>query len=97
MTPATTTAKRSYSADKDQLSKRLARVEGQVRGIARMVAEDRYCSDILTQVTAIQAALDGVSLALLDGHVHHCVTDGHTEGDPADEVIATVARLLRRG
>lgn len=97
MTDATqTTAKRGYSADKDQLAKRLARIEGQVRGIARMVADDRYCLDVLTQVAAVQAALDGVSLGLLDGHVRHCVADGLTEGDPADEVMATVARLIRR-
>lgn len=96
----TTAAKRGYSAGKDQLHKRLARIEGQVRGIGRMVEEDRYCIDVLTQVAAIQAALDGVALALLDAHVRHCVIDGHADGTPAqltDEVMASVARLMRRG
>ena len=78
---------------------RLARIEGQVRGIARMVDDDRYCIDILTQITAVQAALSAVSLSLLDAHVRHCILEGQTGGDPemlADEVTATVARLLGR-
>jgi len=101
MTPATAqTTTRGYHADKDQLAKRLARIEGQVRGIARMIAEDRYCIDVLTQVAAIQAALDSVSLALLEGHVRHCVIEGQADGEPAqltDEILASVARLMRRG
>jgi DNA-binding FrmR family transcriptional regulator len=101
MTPPTATRapRRGYSADKDQLSKRLARIEGQVRGIGRMIDEERYCIDVLTQVTAIQAALDSVALALLDGHVRHCVIEGQADGEPAqltDELMASVARLLRR-
>jgi CsoR family transcriptional regulator, copper-sensing transcriptional repressor len=99
MTPTPTIPKRGYSADKEKLNKRLARIEGQVRGIARMVAEERYCVDVLTQVAAIQAALDGVALALLDGHIRHCVVEGGADGEPAeltDEVMASVARLLRR-
>jgi CsoR family transcriptional regulator, copper-sensing transcriptional repressor len=93
-------ARPAYTADKDNLHKRLTRVEGQVRGIDRMVAEDRYCIDILTQVGAVQAALDAVALALLDDHVRHCIIGGQASGDPSelgDEMMASVARLLRRG
>ena len=91
---------RGYTADKEQLAKRLARVEGQVRGIARMVDEDRYCIDILTQISAIQAALDKVALGLLDGHARHCLAGGH--GGPTDpeeqvaELMGAVGRLLER-
>ena len=91
---------RGYSATKDQLSKRLRRVEGQVRGIEKMVDEDRYCIDVLTQISAVQAALDKVALGLLDGHARHCVVDGRGEGRPeemTDELMAAVARLMRRG
>ena len=91
---------RGYSATKDQLQKRLARIEGQVRGISRMVDDDRYCIDILTQINSIQAALDKVSLGLLDGHARHCLV-GHGGGptDPqeqADELMAAVGRMLSR-
>src|SRR5262249_8522912 len=89
---------RGYSATKDQLQSRLRRIEGQVRGIQRMVAEDRYCIDVLTQVAAIQAALDKVALGLLDGHAHTCVVGA--EADERDErtaeMMAAVGRLLRR-
>ncbi len=91
---------RGYSADKEQLAKRLARVEGQVRGVARMVDEDRYCIDVLTQISAIQAALDKVALGLLDGHARHCLADGG--GGPTDpservtELMGAVGRLLER-
>jgi DNA-binding FrmR family transcriptional regulator len=64
---------RGYSASKDQLQKRLARIEGQVRGISRMVEQDRYCVDVLTQINAVRAALDKVALGLLDGHARHCL------------------------
>src|SRR4051794_34088530 len=67
---------RGYSATKDQLKARLRRIEGQVRGIERMVDEDRYCIDVLTQVAAVQAALDKVALGLLDDHARHCVIGG---------------------
>ena len=66
-------ADRGYTATKEQLNKRLARIEGQVRGVSRMVDEDRYCIDVLTQISAIQAALDKVALGLLDGHARHCL------------------------
>jgi CsoR family transcriptional regulator, copper-sensing transcriptional repressor len=97
---ATETTKRGYSATKDQLATRLRRFEGQVRGIERMVEEDRYCIDVLTQISAVQAALDKVALGLLDGHARHCVVGGHGEGRPdelTDEMMAAVGRLMRRG
>lgn len=89
-----------YTATKDQLLDRLARIEGQVRGISRMVEDERYCVDVLTQVNAIQAALDKVALGLLDGHARHCLAGGH--GGPAepdaqvDELMGAVGRLLSR-
>lgn len=90
---------RGYTATKDQLQKRLRRIEGQVRGIQGMVEEDRYCIDVLTQIGAIQAALDKVALGLLDEHARHCVLhapEGKQE-DRTDEMMAAVARLMRRG
>ena len=88
-----------YTASKDQLRKRLARVEGQVRGIERMVDEDRYCIDVLTQISAVQAALDKVALGLLDDHARHCVIGGPDSGQDArtEELMAAVGRLMRRG
>jgi CsoR family transcriptional regulator, copper-sensing transcriptional repressor len=96
--PETTTT-RGYTASKDQLLKRLRRVEGQVRGIEKMVDDDRYCIDVLTQISAVQAALDKVALGLLDGHARHCVIGGAEEGveDRTDELMAAVGRLMRRG
>ena len=94
------TTTRGYTATKDQLLSRLRRVEGQVRGIERMVEEDRYCIDILTQISAIQAALDKVGLGLLDGHARHCMKQGAQEGhgeEMASEMMAAVGRLMRRG
>ena len=91
---------RGYSADKDQLAKRLARIEGQVRGVAKMVDQDRYCIDVLTQISAIQAALDKVAVGLLDGHARHCMVGGHggpTDPDErVDELMGAVNRLLAR-
>ena len=94
-----TTETRGYTATKDQLLKRLRRVEGQVRGIEGMVEDDRYCIDVLTQISAVQAALDKVALGLLDDHAQHCVL-GAGEDDKAErtqELMASVARLMRRG
>jgi DNA-binding FrmR family transcriptional regulator len=91
---------RGYTSDKANLAKRLARIEGQVRGVAKMVDEDRYCIDVLTQISAIQAALDKVAVGLLDGHARHCLVGGH--GGPADpeervdELMGAVTRLLNR-
>jgi CsoR family transcriptional regulator, copper-sensing transcriptional repressor len=95
-----TTPTRGYTATKDQLSTRLRRIEGQVRGIEKMVNEDRYCIDVLTQISAIQAALDKVALGLLDGHARHCIHEGASEGrakEMADEMMAAVGRLMKRG
>ncbi len=91
---------RGYTATKDQLKDRLARIEGQVRGVARMVEEDRYCVDVLTQISAIQAALDRVALGLLDDHARHCLVGG--KGGPTDpedqvhELMGAVGRMLSR-
>ncbi len=93
-----------YSADKDQLLARLRRVEGQVRGIARMVEQDTYCIDVLTQVSATTKALQAVALGLLDDHLGHCVRDAVAssaadDGASADakiaEASAAIARLVR--
>ena len=86
-----------YSHDKLSLQARLARIEGQVRGIQRMVDEDRYCIDVLTQVAAVKAALDKVALALLDDHVSHCVVDavrGGTGDQKVKELTAAIGRYL---
>ena len=96
-----TTPTRGYTASKEQVLKRLARVEGQVRGIAGMVEEDRYCIDVLTQVAAAQAALDKIALGLLDDHAHHCLLGegGSAPADPrerVDELMSAVGRLVRR-
>ena len=95
-----TTPPRGYTASKDQLLARLRRIEGQVRGIQGMVEDDRYCIDVLTQISAIQAALDKVALGLLDGHARHCVIGGAAGGTAEErtaEMMASVGRLLRRG
>ena len=95
----TTEEARGYSADKDPIIKRLSRVEGQIRGIRAMVDDDRYCIDVLTQISAAQAALDKVGLALLDSHVDHCVmgSAGQLRENRTAEVMAAIARLMRRG
>ena len=91
---------RGYTATKEQLTDRLARIEGQVRGINRMIQDDRYCIDVLTQINAVRAALDKVALGLLDGHARHCLA-GHG-GGPADpdaqvaELMGAVGRMLSR-
>jgi DNA-binding FrmR family transcriptional regulator len=92
------TETRGYTATKDQLISRLRRAEGQVRGVERMVEEDRYCIDVLTQIGAVQAALDKVALGLLDGHARHCVIDGDDakKDERTTELMAAVGRLMRR-
>ncbi len=91
---------RGYSASKEQVLKRLARVEGQVRGVTRMVEEDRYCIEILTQISAAQAALDKIALGLLDGHARHCMQGkGEAPADPDErvaELMGAVGRLVHR-
>lgn len=91
---------RGYTASKEQLLSRLARIEGQVRGIAGMVEEDRYCTDVMAQINAARNALDKVALGLLDGHARHCLI-GHGGGpaDPdaqVDELMTAVGRMLSR-
>jgi DNA-binding FrmR family transcriptional regulator len=95
----TETPARGYTASKDQLLKRLKRVEGQVRGVQGMVEDDRYCIDVLTQISAVQAALDKVALGLMDQHARHCVIDGPADvkDERTEELMAAVARLMRRG
>ena len=99
-TTTTTTPPRGYTATKEQLLARLARIEGQVRGIERMVEENRYCIDVLTQISATQAALDKVALGLLDGHARTLRHRGRARssrmsGPP--RLMAAVGRLMRRG
>ena len=89
-----------YTAGKDDLLKRLGRAEGQVRGIARMVEEDKYCIDILTQVSAATKALETVALSLLADHLSHCVAEATAEGGPVAEqkireANEAIARLVR--
>ncbi|MFI5004701.1 MAG: metal-sensitive transcriptional regulator [Solirubrobacterales bacterium] len=91
---------RGYTASKQQLVGRLARVEGQVRGVSRMVQEDRYCIDVLTQISAIQAALEKIALGLVDGHVRVCMLgDGGAPSDPDEQVaelMGALGRLVKR-
>ena len=87
-----------YATSKPALNARLKRIEGQVRGIERMVAEDRYCIDVLTQVNAVRAALEQVGLLLLREHTQHCVADAIQSGDPTEkvrELSEAVERFLR--
>ena len=87
-----------YAKDKEAILARLRRVEGQVRGLQRMVEEDRYCIDVLTQVSAVKSALESVSLLLLADHVDHCVADAIRAGDGKEKVAelnAAIERLVR--
>jgi CsoR family transcriptional regulator, copper-sensing transcriptional repressor len=99
MAATDTTEVRGYTANKEAVLKRLRRIEGQVRGVEKMVEEDRYCIDVVTQITAIESALDKVALELLEDHANHCVIGG----DPAkqeertEELMGAVRRLLRHG
>ncbi len=87
-----------YSGGKEQLLKRLSRIEGQVRGVAKMVEEERYCIDVLTQIGAIQAALDKVALGLIDDHTRHCVVDAEAgeRVEKVDELMAALGRFVAR-
>ena len=89
--------KMGYGDDKGVLLKRLNRIEGQVRGIARMVSDDTYCIDVLTQISAIKSAIDQVGMLLLEDHIKHCVTDSVRAGESAkvDELIKAVNRFAR--
>lgn len=89
-----------YAQDKDAYLKRMRRIEGQVRGIAKMIDDDKYCIDVLTQVSAATRALQAVALGLLEEHISHCVADAINSGGPeADakvkEASAAIARLVR--
>ncbi|HEX9354826.1 MAG TPA: metal-sensitive transcriptional regulator [Streptosporangiaceae bacterium] len=90
-----------YSASKETLIKRLHRVEGQVRGIERMVEHDRYCIDILTQLAAVSTALDSLAVEILDDHVNHCVTRAIASGNEeeaaakTEELLAAVHRFAK--
>src|SRR5947209_17698434 len=101
MSATETTTHYGYSKNKDKLLKRLARAEGQVRGVARMVEEDRYCIDILTQLAAVDTALESLALEILDDHVKHCVASATASGDEneagvkIEEVLAAVRRFTK--
>ena len=89
-----------YISDKEQYLRRLRRIEGQARGISRMVDEEQYCIDILTQISALTSALEGVALGLLDDHLKHCVRDAVESGgddmkDKLEEASRAIARLVR--
>ena len=90
-----------HGYDKQALTKRLHRIEGQVRGIERMVEDDRYCIDILTQIAAVNTALESLAFKVLDDHVNHCVADALSAGDPAaaaeksQELLEAVQRFAR--
>ena len=90
------TQTRGYTASKSELINRLARIEGQVRGVTRMVEGDRYCIDVVTQINAARAALDKVALGLLDGHVRHCLIGGHGGPDDPDEQAAELMGAVGR-
>ena len=94
------TGAHGYSANKDNYAKRLRRIEGQVRGVAKMIDEDKYCIDILTQISAVNSALQSVALGLLEEHLNNCVSHAVAEGgEEADkklaEASAAIARLVR--
>jgi DNA-binding FrmR family transcriptional regulator len=90
-----------HGYDKEALTKRLHRIEGQVRGIERMVEDDRYCIDILTQIAAVNTALESLAFNVLDDHVRHCVNDALASGDSkeaaekSEELLAAVHRFAR--
>ena len=85
-----------YYQNKDSLTRRLRRIEGQVRGIQRMVDEDTYCIDILTQISAVNGALDKVAVALLEDHLAHCVADSITSGVGGEEKVKEAAQAVER-
>jgi DNA-binding FrmR family transcriptional regulator len=94
------TGPQGYSENKDNYAKRLRRIEGQVRGVAKMIDDEKYCIDILTQISAVNSALQSVALGLLDEHLNHCVSHAVAEGgDDAEaklaEASAAIARLVR--
>ena len=101
MSATETTPVHGYTKDKDKLIKRLHRIEGQVRGVEKMVEDDRYCIDILTQIAAVNTALESLAFKILDEHVHHCVAGAIDSGDEAatrvktEELLQAVQRFAR--
>lgn len=85
-----------YSDDKAALQRRMSRIEGQVRGIARMIDEDRYCIDVLTQVSAVTSALESVALSLLDDHLNHCVASAVDGGEGAEAKLKEASDAIKR-
>jgi DNA-binding FrmR family transcriptional regulator len=86
-----------YTMTKDDYLKRLRRIEGQVRGLQRMVESDTYCIDVLTQISAVTSALQSVAVGLLDEHLHHCVTDAVASGSPdAGDKVTEATRAIER-
>lgn len=88
----------SYAADKEHLLRRLSRIEGQIRGVSRMIEEERYCVDVLQQIASLQAAADAVAMILLENHVKGCVADGLRSGNDerVDEVVTVIRKYLKR-
>jgi CsoR family transcriptional regulator, copper-sensing transcriptional repressor len=97
-TPPSQNPVRGYTIGKDEYLKRLRRIEGQVRGLQRMIEADTYCIDVLTQVSAATRALQGVALGLLDEHVRHCVANAARGDDPqaAEDMITEATRAIER-
>ena len=97
----TETHTHGYAVNKDALVRRLHRIEGQVRGIERMLGEDRYCIDVLTQIAAVNTALESLAFRILDDHVNHCVAGALASGDPTEaetkskELLEAVHRFAR--
>jgi CsoR family transcriptional regulator, copper-sensing transcriptional repressor len=87
---------RGYSQEKEELLKRLRRIEGQTRGIQAMVGDDRWCPDILQQIAAVRAALDKVALGLAEGHVQHCMAEGADDPERRQEMTSELMQALGR-
>jgi DNA-binding FrmR family transcriptional regulator len=87
---------RGYTQDKDKLQARLRRVEGQVRGLQRLVDEDAYCIDVLTQIAAVNAALRGVAVLLLDDHLRHCVRDAANSEREGEAIVTEATEAIER-
>jgi DNA-binding FrmR family transcriptional regulator len=91
-------AVQGYTRDKEELRRRLRRIAGQVRGLEKMIDDDRYCIDVLTQVSAVKAALESVALLLVEDHVDHCVADAIRAGDGSEkvrELTTAIERLVK--
>jgi DNA-binding FrmR family transcriptional regulator len=91
-------APNSYAGDKEDLLRRLSRIEGQIRGIRRMIEEDRYCVDVLQQIASMQSAADAAAMVLLESHAKGCVAEGLRTGkeERVDEMVAVIRKYLKR-